>query len=366
MSKSKRSHLIRIAVGISCLLLILLACVPLAKYWKKQRAEANVEALTRAAQARIALETAIGFSRIGFSDIFVAPEHLQARYIDEDYKLHVRLYAPTTEQEQAIRDTLADYADIVIYESAGEDLEARKARCAAIEEILKAQSFPVKQVCYNDIRGDYYVIIEDDAALLAADTWVRAQQDYPFEDSVSRIHITDYGYFDLDHKAYLLAKEGAQALDAWIKEQTRMVPTVSGNNARYWYAEPETAPPILGRYVGGDSALHIILEADADNAQRNAIQRALREYTDVIIFEYGGYPKEEKLRHFEAVYGQLVELGLAKGGHADTLEPVLAIYLDPADLLCVQPLFQTDSPSPFNNSKFTLRLEAMTGTFILE
>ena len=122
MSKIKRSGLLAAALGILCLLVILFSLMPAAG---QQPSATNIteEALTRAAHARIALETAIGFSQIGFQDVFLPPEYLQARYIDADGRLHVRLCAPTPEQEQTVRNALAEYADIVIYE--GSPLEIK-------------------------------------------------------------------------------------------------------------------------------------------------------------------------------------------------------------------------------------------------
>ena len=321
---------------------------------RERQAEKRIEALTQAAAARKSLQVALGLQPDNFHDLVGVqrelPEYVTALYIDSDFLLHVQLFEPTQEQEQAVREALKGWSKIVVYEVSPESPAQRTLRQEAVAAALAEAGFRVRTAHYNANSGRIQVELEDPEQLSQAAAWRKAQQAYPFDGDCPEIRFSakemDPGLWRMaadlsgDYEKLDAARQAQMVLNDWIELQ-------GGKRALSWY---------MGYYHGNDAALHIVLKEEAPDNLVADLREALVDWSFAVTLEQGDYPKEAREAWLDDLCLQLQQMGIpvASWGIGEKGQPANIGLGNSRDAELILSLFGEDSPYPFRTPHFPL------------
>lgn len=323
---------------------------------RERQAEKRIEALTHAATARKTLQLALGLQPDNFLDLVGVqrelPEYVTALYIDSDFLLHVQLFEPTQEQEQAVREALKGWSKIVVYEVSPESPDQRTLRQEAVASALAEAGFRVRSAVYNANSGRIQVEFEDPEQLSQAAAWSNAQQAYPFDGNCPEIRFfakeTDPGLWRMaadlsgDYEKLDAARQAKMVLNDWIEVQ-------GGKRALSWY---------MGYYHGNDAGLHIVLKEEAPDDLVADLREALEDWSFAVTLEQGDHPTEAKEEWLADFCLQLQQMGIpvVSWGSGEKGQPAFIGLGSSRDAELILSLLGEDSPYPFRTPDFPLLL----------
>lgn len=302
------------------------------------------EELKRATTARQLLLDSIGTRTTAVT--WRVPDYLIGRYIDDDCKLQIRLYESTKEQETIIKEILGEYADVAEFSYVPITWNDLGHRAWDIERILRQQGYSIDDVIVENGTGNIRVFIKEKNEILSAAAWVKEQTEYPFDDVGIDI------VFKSDIETYLISERCAEALTAYLRE-------IGGYEAYKDY--------YCGAYIGLDSMVHVVLNESISKSEKAGFQSCLKEYSEVVVYEYGGYPAAEAQAYASDLMQALIDLGL--GAYSASVDPITtlpAISIIREDLPLAQALLGKGKPYPFGNEKFTVIFEIGVTNHILD
>ena len=309
---------------------------------------AKLDAVKRAATARELLMAHFGLYVFSEGDLDGVPEYLMGRYIDEDLKLRIRLHESVREQEAAIRESLGEYADLAVFEWMSVTAQDLQARAEAMEALLKEQGYANAQAGVCPRTGNINIYIGGD--LKAAnevfpdlEAWVREQKAYPFDDVGVSYAVVGYTVDYMDAPYVPGSQQAMDALAEWLKAE-------GGYDVYKAY--------FSGRYVGWDGKLHVVMKESITREQRKGLEACLQDYSDIIVYEYGGYSEEELWVYLDDLSDTMEAMGLMPNVYG-VKERVGLPFMETLreDLHLLQILLESDAAPLLNGKKIQVVLQ---------
>ena len=312
-----------------------------------QRDAARLDAVKRAAAARELLLDHFGLDVFSEGVQDGVPEYLIGRYIDEDLKLRIRLQESARDQEAAIRESLGEYADVAVFDYLSVTAQDLRLRAADMEALLKQQGYANVRAAVCQRTGNFYIFFIDEIENInkvfpEVDAWVREQKEYPFDDVGVSCAVVGYSV-DYVEAPYVLGSEQAMdALAEWLKAEGEYEITKTSYG---------------GKYVGWDGKLHVVMKEGITQEQRKGLEASLKDYSDITVYEYGGYSREEVREYLDELVKSMREMGIPPtlyGFHEKIGLPNMEVLRE--DLHLLQILLESEEAPTINGNKVPLIL----------
>ena len=299
----------------------------------------KLEDIKRATTARELLLAHLGAAVFSEGVADGVPEYLVGRYIDEDCKLQIRLHESAKNKEAAIIEALGEYADITEINYLSVTERELQIRAADIEAQLKQQGYAVSRVGVNKRTGNISIYWLNEA-VDEAEAWVREQEAYPFDD-------VGIEYVFVSSEDVPFCPDSQQAKDDLVK----WLSAAGGYHAYKDY--------YCGCYIGLDGKLHVVIRENISRDQKKELETCLRAYSDITVFEYGGYSKEELLVYLDALADIMEEMGIlpTEYGVDSRLDlPCMSTLRE--DLPLLQILLESEAAPRLNGKKIPVILSS--------
>lgn len=318
----------KLFLGLGAGILAVAIAVGVAFYANSRGNAVRPEDVARAATARQLLLSFYGEHPLA-EDV---PDSLVGRYIDEDCKLQIRLHESAKDKEAAIIEALGEYADIAEFNYLSVTERELQVRAADVTASLQNQGYADASVGVNSRTGDILIFLSPEA-VAEAEAWVREQTAYPFDDVGVR-------YIFPENEPWRI--RSIQAKDVLAKA----LRAVGGHREYY-----------CGSYIGMDGKLHVVIKENISKEQRASLESYLKDYSDLTVYEYGGYDREEILKYSYALMDALEEMGiLVTGGTSAHLLNIPSVNVYREDIYAAQILLESDLMPLFNGKKIAVIL----------
>lgn len=299
----------------------------------------KLEDIKRATTARELLLAHLGAAVFSEGVADGTPEYLVGRYIDEDCKLQIRLHESAKDKEAAIIEALGEYADIAEFNYLSVTERELQVRAADIEAQLKQQGYAVSRVGVNKRTGNISIYWPNEA-VDEAEAWVREQEVYPFDD----VGI-DYIFVFPDDVPFCPGSQ--QAKDDLVK-------WLSAAGGYYAYKDY-----YCGCYIGLDGKLHVVIRENISRDQRKGLETCLQAYSDITVFEYGGYSKEELWVYLDELAEIMKEMGILPTEYGiDSIIELPTMSTLREDLPLLQILLESEAAPRLNGKKIPVILSS--------
>ena len=303
---------------------------------------AKLEAVKRATTARELLLDHFGIAAYSEGVQDGVPEYLIGRFIDEDLKLRIRLQESARDQEAAIRESLGEYADVAVFDWMSVTAEDLQTRAEDMGALLKQQGYDNARAAVCPRTGNFYILFIDkfeniNEVFPEVEVWVREQKAYPFDDVGVSCAVVGYS---VDYMEAPYVPGNQQAMDALAEWQ----------KAEGVYK--------IGRYVDWDGKLHVVMKEDITREQRKGLEACLRDDSDSVVYEYGGYSQEEVWEYLDELVAFMEEADLFPGGHGIHHRvnlPIMETLREDFHLL--QILLESDAAPGINGEKIPVILQ---------
>lgn len=299
----------------------------------------KLEDIKRATTARELLLAHLGAAVFSEGVADGVPEYLVGRYIDEDCKLQIRLHESAKSKEAAIIEALGEYADITEINYLSVTERELQIRAADIEAQLKQQGYAISRVGVNKRTGNISIYWLNEA-VDEVEAWVREQEAYPFDD-------VGIEYVFVFSEDIPFCPDSQQAKDHLVK----WLSAAGGYHAYKDY--------YCGCYTGLDRKLHVVIRENISRDQRKALETCLQAYSDITVFEYGGYSKEELWVYLDELAEIMEEMGIlpTEYGIDSRLDlPCMSTLRE--DLPLLQILLESEAAPRLNGKKIPVILSS--------
>ena len=328
----KRKVFLWLGVGVLAAVLLVGAVL----FAGVRRDAAKLDTLKRATTARELLLAHFGAYVFSEGVQEGVPEYLIGRYIDEDLKLRIRLPESARDQEASIRESLGEYADVTVFDYLSVTAQDLRTRAEDMEALLKQQGYDNARAWVCKRTGDIYIRVADED-FPEAEAWVREQTAYPFDDVGIRYAVVDY-YVDYMVVPFVPGSEQAMdALEKWLKAE-------GGYDVyKTFYS---------GRYVGWDGKLHVVMKEGITREQRKGLEACLEDYSDITVYEYGGYSQDDVWEYLDTLSAFMEEMGILPtscSAHEKLGLPHMEVMRE--DLHLLQILLESEAAPDINGKK---------------
>lgn len=302
-------------------------------------------AIQRATGAKIMLLEAVDVDPL----IGDNPSYMLGRYIGDDYKLYIRMSESGREHEQALKEALGEYTDVVVFEYAAMYKIELSTYAKEVQTALTDQGIDVDDTRVSRRSGNIIVTIANEEDLSKAQNTAAKLEKFSQWIEV-RVKTERYDMLTRDYND--------------PKYRTSM--RASEHLMRYFYRQgyvTDYPDYYAGSYIGSDNLYYVVINKTAKNAEAN-MEEALSAYADDVVYEYANHSRNELQAYCDALSQQLVELGInvTSSGVSET-DGVVSISVLEEDVHLAESLINRWAPYPFGHTD--IKVEFSAGNYMI-